>query len=137
MFALLAGNALSPRSVSPRTHPRRHPHPPAPASLHPPSPLKHPPPPPAQRTVYSVSSNVDDTISEIEDMLLQSPLVTSAGNIIVVADNMTMFLLPDPATLAAGARWAPVAQFTPTQYVTQEAEFAGLAIDTTVTPNIA
>jgi len=48
---------------------------------------------------------VEDTTSEVENYLIHSPLVTSGGLVVVAADDCTLSLLPDPATLAPGTPW--------------------------------
>lgn len=63
------------------------------------------PRPLAQRWTAKFSSNVEDTVSEIEEYLLQSPLVTSTGRIVVATDDCTLVLLPDPSSLTPGAAW--------------------------------
>jgi len=50
---------------------------------------------------------VETTVSEVENFLLPSPLVTGTGLIVVATDDCSVNLLPDPANLAAGTPWVP------------------------------
>lgn len=57
---------------------------------------------------------------------LQSPLVTSWGAIVVVADNCTMTLMPDPAVSIDKADWLPeVKSWVPGVDLGYEKVFAG------------
>ena len=59
--------------------------------------------------VFVKPSGEEDTESMVEEVLLPSPLVTSFGAVLVVSDNCTLFLYPDPAGLPAGTPWTPIA----------------------------
>jgi hypothetical protein len=81
-------------------------------------------------TTWTWKSNVEGTVSEVEDYLIQSPLITSWGAILVVADNCTLFLLPDPATSKGSSNWLPVIKsYTPGVDKGYAKEFAGVALD--------
>jgi hypothetical protein len=70
-----------------------------------------------QRPTYSYPLKVDTDISMVEDALLQSPLITASGNVVLVGDDMTVWVMPDPASVVAnGAAWAPLATFPASAY---------------------
>lgn len=60
--------------------------------------------------MFKLSEPVDTDISEIEDALLQQPLITSYGAIVVVTDNGQIYQYYDPASLPASVTsWTPSA----------------------------
>lgn len=84
----------------------------------------------AARRVFQKPLGEEDTESMVEQVLLPSPLVTSFGSVLVVADNCTLFLLPDPAAYALGAPWTPTAQWDVQDVFRgedEESELSGIA----------
>ena len=83
---------------------------------------------PVPHITSTYSEPEEDTVSMVEEQLLQSPLVTSDGSgIVVQTDSCVIALLPDPsqdpswpATLAT---WSPPA-------LSDECEAGGIALDT-------
>ena len=61
-----------------------------------------------QRSTYKIVEPVNTDFSSIEDQLLQQPLVTSWGAIVVVTDAMQISLYPDPSTVPPGGTWTPL-----------------------------
>lgn len=51
-----------------------------------------------------------------QDARLQPPFVTASGLVVLVTDAMDVTVLPDPATLAPGAPWAPAFVFDAAKY---------------------
>ena len=71
---------------------------------------------PTAHAVFNYSEPEEDTLSQVEEYLLQSPLVTSpaaGSNVLLMLDSCSLVLLPDPAALAPGAPWAPMAEWQP------------------------
>jgi hypothetical protein len=66
-----------------------------------------------QRPLYNHALRVGGSVAF--DLLLQSPLVTASGNVVLVADNMTVWVMPDPANMTAG-EWAPLVEFPSSAY---------------------
>ena len=86
----------------------------------------------AAHVVFARPLGEEDTESMVEEVLLPSPLVTSFGAILVVSDNCTLQLLPDPSSLSAGAPWTPlVPQWDVQDYFRgedEESELSGIAM---------
>lgn len=86
--------------------------------------------PSASHITYTWASNAEDTVSEVEFFLLQSPLMTSWGGILAIADNCTVTLLPDPAVSLTKTQWIPTLKsWIPGVDLNYEKEFAGVALD--------
>ena len=81
--------------------------------------------------VFTKPAGEEDTESMVEEVLLPSPLVTSFGAILMVSDNCSLFLYPDPAGLASGTPWTPMApQWDVQDYfrgADEESELSGIA----------
>ena len=82
----------------------------------------------------------EDTVSEVEEQLLQSPLVVSTGELIVVmTDSCNLVLMSDPSPPVSGSWPSPVAVWNPatdpgaSATVVDECDAAGMALSTTDT----
>lgn len=77
--------------------------------------------------------------TRVQGALLQSPLVTSWGSVVIVTDQLAVYQYPDPATVVAGPTgvqtWAPTAgPFTPNNQfpataIVEDTVYGGAIID--------
>lgn len=83
--------------------------------------------------VFTYTESAEDTVSQVEGYLLQSPLVTSFGEVLIMTDACIVTLLQDPVGLNAGTVWLPYLgqQWSPygLPATVSECEAAGLVLD--------
>jgi hypothetical protein len=74
----------------------------------------------------------------VQGALLQSPLVTSWGSVVIVTDQLAVYLYPDPSTIVGGPNgvqsWAPIdGPFTPNNQILspiiEDTVYGGAIID--------
>ena len=69
---------------------------------------------PTPHVVFTHGEPPEDTVSMVEEYLLQSPLVTANSRVVLMLDSCTVALMPDVAALEPGDTWLPLYEWDPT-----------------------
>lgn len=82
-------------------------------------------------STYTYGEPEEDTVSEVEEALLTSPLVTSVGQVVVMLDSCIISLIEDPLL---GGNFVPISSWTPYNdtnaklVTTNECEAGGMVV---------
>ena len=82
-------------------------------------------------TTYTYGEPEEDTVSEVEEALLASPLVTSVGQVVVMLDSCVISLMVDPflgGNFIPFSTWTPYNDTNAQPVTTKECEAGGMVL---------